>query len=448
MNMKENKWLSWLLVFVILPLLTAGCSSDDDNDQPNPATLTNETVIYEANPGLFGTQGAFTAIASQLDEIKEMGVNVLWLMPVYEQGVLNAKGSPYCVKDYKAVNSKYGTLSELKALVSAAQGKGMKVIFDWVANHTSWDNAWIANTSWYTQDANGNIISPEGFDWDDVADLNYNNTDMRKAMLDAMKYWITEANIDGYRCDYAEGVPHDFWQEAIKELKTLKGNDLLMLAEGGENKLFADGFDMLYGWNFVSQLQQVYAGKATLTKLYDAHKAEYVGAGAGQQRMRYITNHDLANENSPIQTYGGERGAISAYVIAATLGGSPMIYSSQEIGYDKPLNFFNQQSMDWSKNPTYRNEYEQIMAIRKASSALKTGGLKTYETGVMASYYRSDSNEGILILVNTTKNALEAKAPIERVGDSARDLMDNTTLTVPAVITMEPYQYRIWKIEK
>lgn len=446
--MKKNKWLSWLLILIVLPLHAAGCSNDNDNGLPNPESLTNETVIYEVNPNLFGTQNAFTRITNQLDEIKELGTNVLWLMPVYEQGVLHSVGSPYCIKDFKALNTQYGTLSELKTLVSTAQGKGMKVIFDWVANHTSWDNVWIANKSWYTQDANGNIISPEGFNWDDVADLNYNNADTRKAMLDAMKYWITEVNIDGYRCDYAEGVPHDFWQQAIRELKALKGNSLFMLAEGGDNKLFADGFNMVYGWNFASQLQQVYTGKSTLTKLYEVHKAEYVGVGAGQQRMRYSTNHDLASENSPIQEYGGERGAISAYVIAATLGGSPMIYSSQEIGYARPLSFFTPQTMDWNSNPAYRNEYEQIMAIRKASSALKTGTLKTYETGAMASYYRSDNQEGILVLVNTTNNTLETKAPIERVGDSAKDLMDNTTFTVPAVLTLEPYQYRILKIEK
>lgn len=446
--MRENKWLSWLLVFIILPLLASGCSSDDDNDLPNPETLTNETVIYEVNPGLFGTEGAFTAITNQLDEIKALGVNVLWLMPIYEQGVLNAKGSPYCVKDYKAVNARYGSLSELKILVSTAQGKGMKVIFDWIANHTSWDNAWIADKSWYTQDANGNIISPEGFDWDDVADLNFGNADMRKAMLDAMKYWITEVNIDGYRCDYAEGVPHDFWQNAIKELKSLKGNDLLMLAEGGESAFFTDGFDLVYGWNFVGQLQQVYAGKTTLTKLYEAHKAEYKGVAAGKQRMRYITNHDLANENSPIQIYGGERGAISAYIIASTLGGSPMIYSSQEIGYARPLSFFTSQSMDWNSNQAYRNEYEQIMDIRKASSALKTGELKTYETGKIASYYRFDSKEGILVMVNPTNTVQTIKAPIEQAYNNATDLMNNTSLTIPGVLTFEPYQYMIWKIEK
>lgn len=446
--MKNMKWLSWLLAIVLLPLLTAGCSDSDDNDRPNPEVLKNETVIYEANPGLFGTDGAFVAITNRLDEFKALGVNVLWLMPVYEQGVLNAIGSPYCVKDYKAVNTQYGTLNDLKALVSAAHGKGMKVIFDWVANHTSWDNAWIANKSWYTQDASGNIISPEGFDWYDVADLNYNNADMRKAMLDAMKYWITEANIDGYRCDYAEGVPHDFWKEAIKELKAMKGDELLMLAEGGENSLFADGFDLVYGWDFVGQLQQVYAGKVTLSKLYETHKAEYAGVAAGKQRMRYITNHDLANENSPIQTYKGERGAISAYVIASMLGGSPMIYSSQEIGYPAPLSFFSDQSMDWSSNQGYRNEYEQLMAVRKASSALKSGTLKTYETGAVASFYRSDANEGVLVMVNTTNNEQTIKAPIEQAYKNAKDLMDNTTLTIPGVLTMEPYQYVIWKIEK
>lgn len=446
--MRRNKCLSWLLALIIQPLFAAGCNNNDDNDLPTPESFINETVIYEANPGLYGTESAFNAIVNQLDQIKALGVNTLWLMPIYEQGVLNAQGSPYCIKNYKAIDSQYGTLSELKALVSAAHGKGMRVILDWVANHTSWDNDWITNKSWYTQDANGNIISPEGFNWNDVADLNYGNVDMRQAMLDAMKYWITEVDIDGYRCDYAEGVPHDFWQNAIKELKSLKGNDLLMLAEGEVSALFTDGFDMVYGWKFADQLQQVYAGKATVSKLYEVHKAEYAGVSAGKQRMRYITNHDLSNDNSPIQVYGGERGAISAYVIAATLAGSPMIYSSQEIGYASPVPFFNQQSMDWSSNPTYRNEYEQIMAIRKSSSALKTGQLKTYETGIIASFYRSDSKEGILVMVNTTNKEQTVKAPIEQAYNNATDLMNNTTLTIPSVLTFEPYQYMIWKIQK
>lgn len=447
--MKKSKWLLWLLTLVLLPLHTAGCSNSDNGDRPASETATNETVIYEAFPGFYGTSNTLSAITGQLDNIKALGTNVLWLMPVYEQGVLKAFGSPYAVKNYKAVNPDYGTLADLKALVSAAHGKEMKVILDWVANHTSWDNAWIENRSWYTQDANGNIISPPGFNWTDVADLNYDNTDMRAAMLEAMKYWITEANIDGYRCDYAEGVPSDFWQTAIKELRTLKGDGLFMLAESGDSKFFADGFDMVYGWEFATQLAKVYAGSATLDKLYETHKAEYADVPAGKQRMRYITNHDLASEHSPITTFNGERGAISAYVIAATLGGAPMIYSSQEIGYPNALSFFTNRALDWSSNPAYRSEYEQIMSVRKASAPLKTGTLKTYGTGKLASFARSTGNETVLVMVNTTNAELSAKIPIEQAGNTALDLMNNNaSVTVPATLIMEPYQYVIWNIQQ
>ena len=247
---------------MLLLCLFTGCSdsSDDKMGEPEviPAGVINEVIMYEANLKVFARTGAFNAISSRLDEIKALGINVLWLMPVYEEGVKDAIGSPYCVKDYKKVNEAYGTLEELKALVKKAHEKDMRVILDWVANHTSWDNAWIQNKSWYTQDAGGNIVSPEGMGWTDVADLDYSNTEMREAMLDAMKYWITEADVDGFRCDHAEGVPDDFWAQAINELKALKGAGLLMLAEGSKSSLYTAGFDIVYGWEFASKLGDVF----------------------------------------------------------------------------------------------------------------------------------------------------------------------------------------------
>ncbi|MCD7970216.1 MAG: hypothetical protein LUF87_07675 [Alistipes sp.] len=213
-----TKWQLWLACLLLaLPVYGCGSSNNgtDIDDPENPTVIVPEeidrVVIYEAYPGMFGTSNTLTAISGQLDNIKSLGVNILWLMPIYEQGVYKGIGSPYCVKDYKAVNPNYGTLDDLKSLVSAAHGKGMRVILDWVANHTSWDNAWITDhPDWYTQNSDGEIISPPGFDWPDVADLNYDNADMRAAMLDAMKYWVTEADVDGYRCDYAEGCSPRF----------------------------------------------------------------------------------------------------------------------------------------------------------------------------------------------------------------------------------------------
>lgn len=445
--LKQNqKKISLLLL--LLPLLIYNCGAGEPNNEPVVPVneIGNEWVIYEVYPGLYERGNAFSSIANRLDNIKELGVNVIWLMPIYEQGTLKAIGSPYCIKDYKKVNSDYGTLDELKSLVSKAHQKDMKVILDWVANHTAWDNTWIQYNNWYTQDNNGNIVSPPGMNWNDVADLNYDNRDMRLEMIDAMRYWVNEINIDGYRCDFAEGVPDDFWHEAIKELKRIKGDDLLMLAEGGKASLLSNGFDMVYGWDFAYKLQDLYAGKITLSNLYETHQQEYKDIPEGKQRMRYITNHDMASHLSPVQAFNGEMGAMSAFVIAATLGGSPMIYSSQEIGYPTPLTFFGYTNIDWNSNQSYRSAYKKIMGIYSASEALRKGTLRTFDNGKIATYYRKSQNEGVLILVNTTNQTTEAKIPIEFAKEEAKSLLDNTTEKLPSVLTLAPFQYKIWKI--
>lgn len=443
-----QSYIGLLLLAILLPQFIAGCGSSEPNVKIDPPgdEIGNEWVVYEVYPGFYEKGKSFNAISNQLDNIKALGVNVLWLMPIYEEGVLKGIGSPYCIRDYKKVNSDYGTIDELKFLVSKAHDKGMKVIFDWVANHTSWDNAWTQNKDWYTQDSNGNIVSPPGMGWNDVADLNFNNNNMRKEMIAAMSYWINELNIDGYRCDYAEGVPDDFWEEAISELKKIKGDDLLMLAEGGKASLLANGFDMLYAWDFAYRLQDLYAGKITVNNLYETHYQEYKDVPAGKQRMRYTTNHDMSSQQTPIQAYKGEKGAISAFVIATTLGGSPIIYSSQEVGYPTQLSFFNFINIDWNSNQSYKNEYKKIMDIYTSSDALKKGSLRTFENGKVATYVRKSQKETILILVNTANEQFEAKIPIEFSQENMINLLTNSVEKMPSVLTLEPYQYKILKI--
>ncbi|MDL2221733.1 alpha-amylase [Parabacteroides sp. OttesenSCG-928-N08] len=448
--MKQQLFTILLASCFTLSCLVACGDSKDEPDPPAPPQVEeveNNYVIYEVNPGLFGDNGAFNNIANRLDEIQAMGVNVLWLMPVYEQGVRNAIGSPYCVKDYKQTNAAYGTVDDLKSLVNKAHIKGMKVILDWVANHTSWDHAWIANKAWYTQDAAGNIISPQGMGWSDVADLNYANDEMRQAMLDAMTYWVTEADIDGYRCDHAEGVPGDFWKEAINALKALKGDDLLMLAESGNSSFFADGFDLVYSWDFAYKLQDLFNGKSTLSSLHNLHLQEYEGVPKGKNRMRYITNHDMAFEKSPIQVYGSEEAALAAFVIAATWGGTPMIYSSQEVGYDQPLSFFNRQSLDWNSNAAYTMKYQKLMEVYVASDALRKGELTTYNTDKVATFSRKSLQQRLLVMVNTSGAAQQVKVPIEFALEEVRSLIDKSTMTLPVAITLDPYQYHIWTID-
>ncbi len=443
--MKLRNLLALICASLIVSPLS-GCNSDNPDNPESETQTVIRRVIYEANPGLFGENQALSALSEQLPRIKRLGADVVWLMPIYPQGQKNAVGSPYCVKDYKAVSPSYGTLDNLKALVEKAHSEDMLVIMDWVANHTSWDNAWIdQHKDWYTQDDNGNIISPEGQNWSDVADLNYDNADMRKAMQDAMLYWINEADIDGFRCDYAEGVPTDFWSETIPLLREAKQGTLLMLAEGSQASLFDAGFDLVYAWNTPYRLQDIFTGDADVDELYTSYTSEYTGIPTGKLRMGYITNHDMSSENSPIQTLGGEEGALSAFVATLGLGGCPMIYSSQEIGYAEPLSFFGFKDIDWTSNADYQADYEKLMQIYHDSEALQMGDVRFYQTKAI-SIYRTSANERVLIFINPSNQEQSLNLPIERVGDSTTDLWTGESQTLPHSITMQPYEFKLFKI--
>ena len=449
--MKSSKVI-FISILAALSLSAVSCGNDIKPEGPDTGKEDlaldpgNSMVIYEANPKVFASSDALKAIESRLDEIQDLGVNVIWLMPIQQQGSKNAVGSPYCIRDFKSVNSSYGTLESLKSLVNKAHSMDMKVILDWIANHSSWDNNWITeHPDWYTKDANGNIISPAGMGWNDVADLNFNSKEMRAAMIDAMTYWVKEANIDGFRCDYADGVPADFWKEALDAVKAVD-QDAVLLAEASDEKLLDCGFQMLYGWDFQSKLVDVFAGKRTVEKLYESHKGEYKNLAEGKDRLRFSTNHDKAmNEASPITMYKGERGAMAAFVIAAYMGGIPLIYSSQEIGYAKTLSFFNNTILDWNSNPSYTEEYQKVMRAYTESVEARGGEMTLYNTGNLVTIYYQG---GLMVTVNTTGADVQVKTPMERSGDKAVDMMTGNQENIPAALSLGAYEYKIWKTEK
>jgi glycosidase len=456
--MKKNVRFMFLFALALAVYTTASCegsgikkpgSEDEGKQTAIVPTRADRVVIYEVNPVLFGSKGALKTITGRLDEIASLGVNVLWMMPIYEEGTLKASGSPYCIRDYKSVNSDYGTVDDLKALVRAAHDKGMRVIFDWVGNHTSWDNVWITeHPDWYSRDANGNMISPPGFNWNDVADLNFDNADMRAAMLDAMLFWVGEAGIDGYRCDYADGVPLDFWKKAIDEMEKLKGDDLLMLAESGKAEFFEVGFDMAYAWDYASALQGVYSGRRTMSQLYATAAKEDASVEKGKQQwMRHTTNHDMNSERTILNYFGSLRGAMTAYVIAATMGGCPMIYSSQEVGYDKRPNFFNNDPIDWNQNPEYLAEYQKFMAKRATSNALQASGdLITYNVGDrVACYVRTDGEETILVMANTSPDPQTIALPMDFQLKRVTDFMTGEKVKTDTTFALDGYEYILLK---
>ena len=236
-----------------------------------------DVILYQVNMRAFSREGNFKGVLARLDSIKALGINVIYLMPIYPIGILNTVNSPYCIKDYLAINKEFGGMEDLRALVNGAHKRNMAIILDWVANHTSFDHFWIKNKSWYLQDSVGNIVSPPGTGWTDVAQLNFSNAAMRLEMIKEMKYWVYCANIDGFRCDYADGPPIDFWKQAIDTLRNISTHQLLFLAEGSRSSNYSAGFDYNFGFNFFTNLKNVYANKRSVLSIDSLNITDYAG---------------------------------------------------------------------------------------------------------------------------------------------------------------------------
>ena len=406
-----------------------------------------DVVIYSINPRVFAEQNALNVITERLDDIKALGTNVIWLMPLYAQGegprnVKDGRGSPYCIRDYKAINSEYGTVEDLRRLVSEAHRRGMAVIMDWVANHTSWDNAWIENEGWYVKDAAADtIIHPPGTDWTDVAQLNFNNADMRAAMIDAMKFWFTEANIDGFRCDAVDHVPFDFWEEAVPELrKANEGRRTLMFAEGNKRNYLTAGFDMDFGWNFYERLKNLYAERIPIATFFRSAASE---VNSGRKQIRFTTNHDKsAWELTDVAQFNGERGAMAAFVITATLGGMPMIYSTQEIGREETVPFFSCTTINWNSNPAITNEYKDIMKAYTLSNVFTRGTVESYPLDDVVCFTKTKDDKKAMVAANVRNNNVTFSVP-EALQGEWKNTMDNSTVTLSETVEMTPYQYYI-----
>jgi len=432
-----------------VPILTPGgdTTPTDTVQQPQDPTATmpeaNKLVVYECNERLFAQNNAFKSIKDYLPTLQEMQVNVLWLMPIHPRGTVNSVNSPYCVKDFKAIDPKFGTLDDLKDLVNECHRRGMYVILDWVANHTALDNQWYIDNkdTWYT--------TPVGDEknWNDVKPLNYNNQDVRAAMTDALVYWIKEADVDGYRCDYAHGVPDDYWQSAITAMRAEKPG-IFMLAETSRTELYAAGFDWLYSWSYLGAIQKLYSGSRTIASLLSTSRSEYNSTPAGKERLRYTTTHDASSENAPSSWYKTADGQLSAFALTIFVGGIPMIYSSQEIGDMNKVNFFNYSIKKFeATNPTLL-KYAQLMKAYIATAEARKGDLTDYSTDKVAIIGRSQKYNGaeksVLVVANTTNANQEATLPSQWQREQVTNALTGETMYTPKVQTLEPYQYLIF----
>jgi glycosidase len=444
-----------LIIFLLFGMLFYACTKPDSDRHivpPNDDTtsfsipLTEDIVMYEVNLRALTATGDIAGVMGRLNEIKTLGINVIWLMPIHPIGEINSVNSPYSVKNYKAVNPEFGTTSDLLTLVKKAHQLDMAVIIDWVANHTAWDNPWIANTDWYTQDGQGNIISPPGTNWADVADLNYSNQVMRLSMIDAMEYWVSSVDIDGFRCDAADMVPVDFWIQAIDSVNKITKKDLIWLAEGGSNNLFSAGFQMNYSWTFYSKLKDVFNSNQSASTLVTVHNQEYSGLPAGKQKLRFTTNHDeSAWDATPMTLFGGEKGALAASVAAIYLGGVPMIYGSQEVGVPGTIPFFSNSTIDWSAHPEMLQAYKDMLNFYDSSAALKKGDLTSFASADVLAFTRKYEQEEVFVIDNLRNANVSYDIPAGLENSVWLDAFDGREMMLGSTIELEPYRYFVLK---
>lgn len=460
--MKSNINIVYAL---LLTLAFVSCSSsDNDSDSNTPPVYPQygasfdkmpnkeDAIIYQVNIRSFSQDGTLKGVQDRLTQIQELGVNVIYLMPVFPVGKEKAAsglGSPYAVKDYKAINPDFGTLKDLQVLVEEAHKKNMAVILDWVANHTAWDNAWITqHPNWYQKGADGKIIIPPGTNYNDVAQLDFNNREMKDAMIDAMAYWVYTANIDGFRCDYADFVPQDFWSEAISKLRNIKKNQkILMLAEGTKVSQFRSGFDYTFGFGFFSALQKAFKENLSASTIQNANAAEYsTNYDENNKIVRYTSNHDVNfAEGTPIELFGGKKGSVATFVVAAYMKSVPMIYNGQEIGYAQRINYFEKKPIDWSTaDSEMLAQYKKIIAFRNSSNAIKKGTYTGYSSDAVSAFTMVKDAEKVLVLSNLTNNDVKYLVASSLKG-TWKDAFTGNAITLGAEITVAPYQYLVLK---
>lgn len=384
--------------------------------QPN---WSKDSTIYEVNVRQYTSEGTFKAFESHLPRLKELGVEILWFMPVHpisSEGRIGTLGSYYAVQDYKAINPEFGTLDDFKGLVDKAHSMGFKVMLDWVANHTGKDHIWTENKEWYTLDNEGNITHPPGTNWMDVADLNYNNNEMRAAMIDAMKYWVTEADIDGYRADYAVGVPLDFWETARKELNKIK--PVYMLAEDNTVYNLLDyAFNSNYGWELNHIMRDITIGNrdATHVKSYISKMKRLYPRGS--YPMHWTTNHDDNSwEGTTSELFGESEKTMAA--LTFTLPGMPLIYSGQEAGLNKRLAFFDKDEISW-QDLSDQKFYQDLIRLKKENKALWNGDaggeinlLDTSDENILA-FERQKGNSKVIVIVNLSADPISGSVTVD-----------------------------------
>ncbi|MDQ2800332.1 MAG: alpha-amylase family glycosyl hydrolase [Armatimonadota bacterium] len=426
----------------------AGLGSAARGATPAP-TATQEpgwlpsAVIYEVNTSVFSPQGNFAGILARMDQLQKLGVTTLWLMPIHPVGQVKSFGSLYCVRDYYGINPKYGTADDFRRLIKEAHRRKMKVVMDLVADHTAWDNPWItAHPDWYKHDAKGQIVPPNDA-WKDVAGLDFASPGLRRAMLDVMRYWVRDFDIDGYRCDAAEMVPVDFWETARVEVKKIKPQ-FLMLAEAARPDLMAQAFDLDYGWPLLRAMQDVMGKGAPASRLQETWEAERLRFRPGALHMQISDDHD---EERATVTFGAA-GARVASALLLTLDGVPLLYNGMEVGDTgkwEPIVW------DRSGAASTRAFYQQLLALRRSHPALQQGATawqKNSDPARILTYTRRGNGEEFLVAINVSKQPFTGRVEIDKATrwtDITPGIASNSAPVALPNLSLDAQAFRIFR---
>jgi glycosidase len=451
MHIKRGRfWLSSIISAALLfSIFTSLPSAQAAGVLPDWA---KSATIYEVNMRQYTKAGTFNAFSASLPRLKTLGVKILWLMPVQPISKLNRKGtlgSPYSIADYKGINPEYGSDADFAALVNKAHDLGFKIILDWVANHSGWDNSWTANKDWYHTDSSGKIIAPNN-DWTDVAWLNYENADMRAAMIDAMSYWVKKFDIDGFRADVASGPPVSFWEEANKKLQGIK--PLFMLAEDQNNSdLLNNAFVTNYNWNLLGTMNAIAKGSRNKVDFEIEASHLILNYPAGSFPMNFITNHDENSWNgTEFQRLGKGVEAFSALYF--TYPGIPLIYSGQETGNTKQIAFFEKDLIPGlTKANSISGFYSKLISLKNRNTALWNDSAAPLEpldgnNKEVIAYQRTLGKDKVITILNISGVSQKVTLKIGSLAGTYKLLTSGKSgaLAKSTSLTLKPWQYEVY----
>jgi cyclomaltodextrinase len=439
---------------VAIPLSRAADAASDQPEARQSPDWLRDAVIYEVFPRAFSPQGNFKGVTAQLDRLKELGVSVIWLMPIHPLGKLKAKGtlgSPYAVRDYDAINPDYGTAEDLKQLVDAAHRRDMKVFIDIVANHTAWDSLLIKqHPDWFRHDAAGHIVPPNP-DWVDVAQLDYSNPALRQYMSAMLVRWLRDYRLDGFRCDYAIGVPRDFWEALRPQLDRVRPG-LAFMAEADDPALVARAFDIDYAWDFYHAMSAALSGRAPASSVREVWERAEARYPRGALRLRFSDNHDQLRATGQF----GLPAALAASAVMFTLDGVPLLYNGMEVGDTTESTapaLFERAPIAWEmaeRRTQVTPYYKALAALRRAHPAFTRGAvrwLRNDDEQRVLSYERAGAGETLVVVVNLSSQnyagIVEVAAGEYREITPGPRAAPRASATLPAVF-LAAWEFRVF----